>query len=259
MEITLPESIEIELEKSLGRLGDQGQQLLASRIRPILYANWKKGRIARFIDGQPERVGDYVLRVAEYYQAQSVFIEKIKIERSTEVWEPLFSTLRKWAYNHLKRRDFSGTLASEENATDCATEASILILKAHFPFDTDFKPWAHVIVQNSCQKFIQSRYKKGGIPDENLENIEDLLEQLKDHHPHEKWEQRELNAELHSALNHLSEARRTVITDLYFLGLSMKEISQKMGKTQGAIHSLHFNALHDLQQILSKNRDIDNE
>lgn len=255
----MPDPIKIELEKSLALLSDEGRQMLVSRIRPILYINLEKGRITKFIDGQPERVKEYVFRVAEHYEAQNVFMDKIKIERSTDVWEALFSDFQKWAFNYLKRKDFSGTLASEENATDCATEASILILKAHFPFDTDFNPWAHVIVQNACQKFIQTRYKKSSVPDENLENIEDLLEQLKDHHFHESGEQRELNVELRSALDSLPEARRKVITDLYFWGLSTAEISLKMGKSQGAIHSLHFNALHDLKKILNKNRDINNE
>lgn len=259
MEPTSVDTIDIELENALQLLIKREQQELAARIRPILYVNKDKGRITWFIEGQMDRVRDYVFRVAEYYQAQNVYLEKIKIERATEVWEPLFAEMQKWAYSYLKRKDFSGDLASQENAIDCATEAAILLLKAHFPYDTDFKPWAHVIVRNACQKFVQGYFKKTNYrKEEDLVNLEDLLEQLKDHSAQEKEQQKEVGAELRSALAELSEARQSVIEHLYFSDLSVGEISEKMGKSPGAIHSLHFNALNDLQKILNQNRDNTN-
>lgn len=251
--------IEMEIERALKQLSDQGRSDLVTRIRPILYTNRDKGRIARYMDGNPNYIQEYVFRVAENYESQNIYLEKIKIERSTEVWEPLFTEMQKWAYYHLKRKDFNGTLVSQENATDCATEAAILLLKAHFPYDTDFKPWAHVIVQNACQKFIQKHFKKSQPNEDDQVNLEDLLEHLKDHRSQEDWLHSEVGADLRNALTGLSEARQRVIEDMYFSGLTVGEISQKMGKSAGAIHSLHFNALSDLQRILSRNRDIDNE
>jgi len=250
------DSIEMEIERALDLLVDQGRQDLVARIRPILYANLGKGRIARYTNGNPGYIREYVFRVAENYEAQNIYLEKIMIERSTEVWEPLFAEMQKWAYYHLKRRDFNGTLVTQENATDCATEAAILILKAHFPYDTDFKPWAHVIVQNACQKFIQQRFKKTQPMEDDQLSLEDLLEHLQDHHAQEDRQKSELGADLRNAMLGLSEARQRVIEDMYFSGLGVREISQKMGKSAGAIHSLHFNALIDLQKILGRNRDI---
>lgn len=259
MKPTPTDPIEMEIERALQQLSDQGRQDLAARIRPILYTNRDKGRIARYLDGTLTYIQEYVFRVAENYESQNIYLEKIKIERSTEVWEPLFAEMQKWAYYHLKRKDFNGTLATQENATDCATEAAILLLKAHFPYDTDFKPWAHVIVQNACQKFIQNRFKKTQPIEDDQFNLEDLLEHLQDHRSPEDRLQRELGADLRNAMLGLSEARQRVIEDMYFSGLTVGEISQKMGKSAGAIHSLHFNALIDLQKILSRNRDISNE
>lgn len=251
--------IDIEVENALQFLIKQGRKDLAANIRPVLTKNREKGRIEYFTNGQLDRVREYVLRVAEHYQAQSTYLEKIKIERSTDVWEPLFADMCKWSYSHLKRKDFSGNLATIENATECATEASILLLRAHFPYDTDFKPWAHVIVQNACQKFIQERYKKYNIAEENLVDIEDLHEYLKDHQSQEDGQALELRDELRSAITGLSETRQKVIESMYFLDMSVGEISEQLDKSPGAIHSLHFNALHDLQKILNKNRDINNE
>lgn len=259
MESEATDPIDHEVENALQLLIKQGQQDLAANIRPILTKNREKGRIEYFTNGQLNRVREYVFRVAEHYQAQCTYLEKIKIERSTEVWGPLFADMCKWSYSHLKRKDFNGVLATVENATECATEASIMLLRAHFPYDTDFKPWAHVIVQNACQKFIQVHYKKYNIAEENLVDIEDLHEYLKDHRSQEDGQTRELRDELRAAIMGLSETRQKVIESLYFLGMSVGELSEQLGKRPSAIHSLHFNALHDLQKILSKTRDNNNE
>lgn len=255
----LLEIIGIEMEKAMKHLAKEKGNELASRIKPILYANLGRGRIEGFIEGNIDLVRDYVYRVAEQYQLQYSHLEKIQIERSTEVWESLFEQMQQWAYNFLLRKDFGVNLATAENASECATDAAIVMLKAHFPYDTDFKPWAHVIVQNACHKFIRARLKKSIIPDEEIVSIEDLLENLKDHFSQDQNQQKELNTTLRSAIARLSKTRQEVILQIYFQDMSIREISQKMGKSHGAIHSLHFNGLHDLQKILSENRDNINE
>ncbi len=253
------EIIGIELEKAIKHLAKEQGSELASRIKPILYANLGRGRIEGFIESNISLVRDYVYRVAEQYQLQCSYLEKIQIERSTEVWESLFNQMQQWAYNFLLKKGYDTHLATAENAAECATDAAIIMLKAHFPYDTDFKPWAHVIVQNACHKFIRARLKKSIIPDEELVSIEDLLENLKDHFGQDQNQQKELSATLRSAIARLSETRQKVIMQIYFQDMSITEISQTMGKSHGAIHSLHFNGLHDLQKILSENRDNINE
>jgi RNA polymerase sigma factor (sigma-70 family) len=166
--------------------------------------------------------------------------------------------MQTWAYNFFLRKNFAAGGQTMEIAEECATEAAISLLNTHFPYDTDFAPWAHIIVQNACRKFIHRSLKKSAVPDDKKVELDDervdadallLAEPIPT----------DLDGDLVAALSQLSEARRTVIQYLYFDGLNPEETAQKMGKSVSAIYTLQFHALRDLRKIMNAIRDNLNE
>lgn len=225
------------------------------RIKPILLMNLERGRIDGFIGDDIRLLDAYVERVAAQYRQLHPYIHKLQVERDDEAWEPLFEKLQEWAYNFLLRNNFSATLATHETAMDCGTAAAITLLDAYFPYDTDFEPWAHVIARNACLKFFRNETKKSIVPPQNIVELKETLSNADDSILAGQRRLENKN-EVLAALAQLPRARREVIELYYFDGESLPEIAKTMGKTVGAIHSLHFNALQDLRKILGTNRDI---
>jgi len=247
------EDIKAEMENALGILSEQKGNEIAMRIRSILYTNLDRGRIQGFIEGEIDRVHDYVWRVAEKYMNLSPYINEIQNEGAVNAWEPLIKQLQRWAYNFL--RNDVVDMPPLENAQECANEAAITILGAHFPYDTDFEPWAYVIVKNVCSKFIRKATKKSTVPQQSIIHIDDTLDTIKDLQFEQQEHQKDLQDDLFEAIAQLSNGRRQVIELKYLQDFSLNEIAPKMGKSIGAIYCLHFNALNDLRKILSKNKD----
>ena len=250
-------NIQSELEASLKSLAKEKGNEIAIRIRPILYTNLDRGRIQGFTEGKTNRVHDYVWRVATQYELLHSFIRQLQVERSSDVWGTIFISMEKWAYNFLMKERYN--IASLENAAECATEASITILDAYFPYDVDFETWAHVVVQHVCQKFVRKIRKKSAIPEESLVSLDDTLENFKNPLIQDEMQQKDLQRTLLEIIAQLPPSRREVIELIYFRELSPKEVAKIMKKSVGAIYNLHFNALQDMQKILSENRDIFNE
>lgn len=243
-------TIEEEIEKTLALLGKKIEHKALSSIRDILYANLDRNRGIGYIGIHPENVEKYVFRVVDHYQRLSPFLFELQIAKNTDVWKPLYERMRKWAYSFLLKKGFYSGKETQDTAEACATEAAILILNAHFPYDTEFDAWAHTVTQNACRKFIRKATRKKIVPQKQLVSIDDV-EYLLPHTSSKNRElQNELADELEEALSQLSEARRTVIEFHYLEGRSFSEIARKTGKTVSAIHSLHFNALRDLRKIL---------
>jgi RNA polymerase sigma factor (sigma-70 family) len=246
------------IEKALQALSERGSAELAGSLRPILYTNLDRKRIQVSIEGDRERIFEYVQLVADKFQLLSPILYEIQVARSDKLWEPLLERMRKWAYNFLKRTSYNVNMVTSDNAMDCAAEASITLLNAYFPYDVDLDPWMHVIVQHTCQKFIRKN-KGPAAHEESLDDIQDFLDKIRDPSSLDKERQRELLQILLEAMDKLNETRREIIELMYFQGLSPKEIAEKTGKSAGAIHSLHFNALRDLRKILSGKGDNLNE
>ena len=248
-----------EIEKCLHLLAEKKGDEIVSRIRPILAASLDRGRIHGFTEGKTDQVCDYVWRVAVQYELLHNFIHKLQVERSTDVWAPLFEKLQSWATTFLIKRSYNTDWATPDHVTECAVDASETILDAFFPYDVDFDPWAHVIVIHTCQKFIRRKQQKSVVLEESLLSLDNLLENFKDPNDQNGELLGKLEDKVADAITQLAESRREVIRLIYFEDLSAAEVAQKMKKSVGAIYNLHFNALRDLQKILGINRDKFNE
>jgi len=254
-----PEKIQREIDESLEALAQSRGDRLAGRIRSILMTNLDRGRVQVFIGGRAGLISAYVARVADRFTELNGLLHRLQVERSPEAWEPLFERMQTWAYNFFLRKGFSAGRGTQEIAVECAAEAALNLLPAHFPYDTDFDPWAHIIVQNACRKYIDRAFRKSAIPDNRIVELEDKLVGPDELLLEGQALQNELGSEVQAALAQLSEARRTVLQSLYFDELAPQEVARKMGKSLGAIYSLQFHALRDLRKILSTIRDSLNE
>lgn len=247
------EDIKLELEKALKLLEQKGYPFTAE-IRPILFTNLDRDRIDGFIQGQISCVVEYAQRVADYYVRLCPYIEAVQNERTDEVWEKLFEKLQEWTYNFLLRNNFSATLSTREIAMDCGTAAAITLLDAYFPYDIEFEPWAHIIARNACFKFFRNETKKSVVPSQNIVELKETLSNADDSIL-AREKRLEDQTDVITALGQLANARQQVIELYYFDEISLPQIAERMGKSVGAIHSLHFNALQDLRKILVPNRD----
>jgi RNA polymerase sigma factor (sigma-70 family) len=248
-------NIKIELNKSLQLLRKSKDQVFASEVKCILETNFDRGRINSFIEGNLDQVPGYVERVITYYSKLKSYIQELQVERTTHLWEPLFKKMHKWAYNYFLKKNFKNSLDTQEIAYECATEAAINILSARFPYDTDFEPWAYVIVQHACLKYIRKATRTSVVPSQNLVSLDSVLSFLKDPIAPQLERQRELKDELMKMISELPEARQRVIELLYLEEMPPAEVAKIMGKNVSAIYSLRFNALNDLQKNY-KNRNI---
>lgn len=247
------------VEESLASwAGRKGMDWIA-KIRAILSANLDRNRLQKFTGGKPEAVADYVQRVIGHYETLHTYLHQLQIERSNEPWTLLLKDMQAWSYRFLVKKGFPANQASWECAKECAQEAARSILNAYFPYDTDFEPWARVVVHNACLKFMRSQGKEVPVVEESLEDLEETFQgfvasPFPAGDPPEQEHQ-----EVLEAISQLSSLRRQVIEMKYFHGLAPLEIARKMGKNVRAVHSLQFHALQDLRKILAPNRNKINE
>jgi len=253
-----PDALISEIEKALKSLAKHKDKDLVSKISSILYANLDRKRVQKFIEGNNESVGEYVIRVVERFEVLYPYIHQLQIERADDIWDPLLKNMQRWAYRFLVKQGFDTSKNTWESAKECAGDAARSILMAYFPYDTDFEPWARVVVRNVCLKFIRSGTSDPPILEESLEDLEDTLWSFSGSIQDEDRKANE-HSDLLAAIEKLSSARRQVIEMKYFQDLSPIEIATKLGKSVRAIHSLQFRALEDLRKILMQNRNKFNE
>lgn len=253
------EKIQRTLEDALKALAGSKGGSLARQIRPILLANLDRGRIQGFVEEDADRIQAYVWHVAEIFTRLNPYLHQLQTEQRYEAWEPLYERMQNWAYNFFLRKGFTADQNTRDIAIECASEAAATLLGAHFPYDTEFDPWAHIVVQNACRKYIQRNLKKSAMPEDKRVELDDELADPNGPLLEIDALQKELGEELAEVLGQLSEARRTVIRSIYFDEMEPEEVARHMGKTVGAIYGLQFHALQDLRKILTTIRDNLNE
>jgi RNA polymerase sigma factor (sigma-70 family) len=254
-----PQEMQAELEGALKALAESSGEELAGQIRPVLFTNLDRGRLQNFTDGDVTLVAEYVRLVADRFTEMNGFVRRLQSQRDVEAWGPLFERMQTWAYNFFLRKNFAADRNTQEIAAECATDAAVTLLNAHFPYDTGFDPWAHILVQNACRKYIHKAFKKSAIPAEKKVELQDNLVDPDELLLEGLALQKEAGSEIASLLAGLSEARRAVIEYIYFQEMEPEEVAKKMDKSVGAIYSLQFHALRDLRKILNPIRDNINE
>ncbi len=242
-----------EIEAALASVAQRFGEDTAANLSPILLANIKHGRFETFASDGKAQLTDYLERMVNCYQQMHLYIDKVQIEKDDLVWIPLYSKISKWIFNLFLRKGFAAAYIQEEIVPELAQEASIQLLKAHFTYDTDFDPWAYMIVNDTCLKFMRSLYKKSAVPFRATVDLDESVEErLED--PRQRLENsfNENRSAIMEAIKKLPPERREVILQKYFYELPSEQIAEKTHRSIAAVYSMHFNAIENLRKILSK-------
>lgn len=246
------EAVAATLHQAIQIVAIQRGEDFAHSITPIILANLDRGRVQHFLDNaENRRPEEYVWRVVEFYEKWQPYLYQIQAERLTDLWLPLYDKLKWWAYNYLCRQKFPPSHnEKQEMAADCAAAAAAQLLNARFPYDTDFDPWAYVLLQTVTLKQLHRRYAEA--PDE-MHQIDDwdawegVWPQLSTPGPEDSVE---LRHTLLTAVDQLtSDARKQIILMRYFEQMTFPEIATALNRSSSAIHKLHFDALQNLRKI----------
>jgi RNA polymerase sigma factor (sigma-70 family) len=244
------EQLKKELEEAWQALRIHVGPEAADPLWPILLVNLARNRVEYYLKlNSAHRVADYVKHVANTYEATHRLIESIQVEKNTLVWRSLIRKLERWAYFYLSKHT---NLAHPHSlAADYAHEAAIQLLRAHFPYDTLFDPWANQLVQTVCLKQWGREKRAGGAADSQLAYLEELLTTVADPHQAENQELVALRVELLAAIEKLPSPDQKIVIQLrYFDQLPPKEIALRMNRKITAIYRLNFTALEELRKIL---------
>jgi RNA polymerase sigma factor (sigma-70 family) len=248
--------IKAELEHALQKLKGEVDEQICSTLRAILLVNLKRRRIHAYL-GENDHVVplDYVKLVVHTYQELCPYLHNVQVERCSEVWFPLFEKLQGWAFGFLVQRGFVPNRDTGNRARDYATDASTVLLTAHFPYDTAFDPWACSVLQNVCRRRLKEATRPNRREESCVASLDDLEEQfatssgslvIKDDE-----QMQDFCIDLATAFERLpSDLRRQAIHLLYFDGLTYQEAAQVMHKSESSVRQLHMHALQGLRRIL---------
>jgi RNA polymerase sigma factor (sigma-70 family) len=256
------EALKRAIEQALDLLAEQRGLALKTAVSPFIYTNLDKGRVHNYLERPDSSPADYVWRVADQYEQWHDYLCAVQIEKRDDVWQPLYKKLQTWAFRFLPRIGYP-TYASRDDhiqqAHACAAKAALTLITACFPYDTNFDPWAYVILQNVTHKHMNRQIKpllKSQQQEIELDAYDDWLQNLLDPAGGESQRMVELRADLLQAINQLSsKARKQFILLYYFEQKSFEEIAVRMDKSLNALYKLHSDALENLRKILDENRD----
>ena len=234
-------------------VSENGHQI--EKIESILETNLERKRIFGFISSDWNRLEEYIWLVVGNYRRLSGYLHKIQIEQDNETWDELLPEIRKWALGYLWKKN-AGNPQLEDMAEECVNEASIKLLQAYFPYDTDFEPWAYRVTYHACLHYLR-RGAKPSNPANHLSLDDEILSfPLVDQTKINQYLNAENRMILLDAIEQLNPARQQVILMEYFHGLPPEEIAQKLNRSVSAVYQLKFRATNELRKILSRGGNI---
>ena len=243
------DDLRVEFEQGLHEVDVNKGEKFSAKIRAIIFENLRNGRGNFFLENitnaTPQK---YLLHVVETYERLCLYLQRVQIERSTEVWEALYEKLQRLAYGFLRQRGLYPGSSTFHLAVDCAADAAIAIIQAQFPYDTDFDPWAYNFVKFSCLKRIEKEARRAGRLKKVLYQDEAREQDVDPKHASGEWG---LQVDVLNALPDLTENRQQVLQLRYECGLSSREIAIRMEKSISAVDKLHFDAIRQLRHLLN--------
>jgi RNA polymerase sigma-70 factor (ECF subfamily) len=155
-------------------------------------------------------------------------------------------------YASLILRYLYARLREQESAQDLTQEVFVRVIKGiggfEFRGEKSFLGWLYTIAGNVL--IGQARRKRAiSTPlDESLELVDphgqDAVHSIFD------------RVALQQAITQLTEDQQQVLALKFFADMTNQEIAAALGRTEGAVKALQHRALHALQQILERERDL---
>ena len=248
----------LPLKQTLEQLRPQLGGALVDALIPILHLNEKRCRIHRHLKADPQStLSSYIIGVADHYKTDRVYLNQVQREMSGEVWDPLSDKLRIWAYSFLNSwgLDESTRLVY---TVEIAQEASLEIVRSHYPYDCDFDAWACTLTKNVSSKYMQHQPHNGVIDNVDLSEAEEWFSHTDEHASLSGLEVEVARKQsLLDAIAELSENQKELIWKHYFEGWPLSQIADQQGISGNAVYKRHFDALEHLRKILGSNRHKD--
>lgn len=244
------ETIKHGLHQALNQLVVMRGENFATEVASIVWKNEESGRVEWYLkNNKNSQPGDYVQRVTHYYTELYSYVYSLQVVKEEIVWTILYPKLFGWAKSILSKYR-QGYDNLYEITQDVTQKTFITIVEATFPYDTDFDPWAYLVVRNIAlgHSHLGTSCKESA--ENSLEVIDFKLHQLGSSVEEQIIKENEIKA-LHEAIACLPYKQRQFI-ELFYLELrSYQEIAEITGSKSNTLYKLHFDALKTLGKILS--------
>lgn len=251
------EKVPQELERALEELTEHRDEQYSFTIRRIVLTNWANGRVQSFLDNETVSSFDaYVAQVANCYDECHEYVYEIQVAHDHDLWRALYGQLSAWAYGLVRAR--MTTAPPSElwlHAKNCASDAGAELVNSHFPYDTDFNPWAYVVLRNIAHRYLNRLLKPRSIPEHeviNLQRWEGWLQNLSDPSSEAPFEQFELAQLLTQAIDKLPAGQKEFVHFYYREHRDYEEIAALTGRSMQALYKARFDSLKNLRKILDE-------
>jgi RNA polymerase sigma-70 factor, ECF subfamily len=134
-----------------------------------------------------------------------------------------------------------------EDLTNAIFEKAFAAIGRYRPSPAQFSTWLYTIARNA----LIDHYRKRRLPVEPDADHELLQATDPQGGPEEQLVADELRKLLYDAILELTDDQRQVVGCRFFFNLSVHEVAQMLGKTEGAVKALQFRALERLHRRLA--------
>ena len=134
-----------------------------------------------------------------------------------------------------------------EDLTNAIFEKAFAAIGRYRPSPAQFSTWLYTIARNT----LIDHYRKRRLPVEPDADHELLQATDPQGGPEEQLVADELRKLLYDAILELTDDQRQVVGCRFFFNLSVLEVAQMLGKTEGAVKALQFRALERLHRKLA--------
>ncbi|MFZ0547045.1 MAG: hypothetical protein WAM60_16490 [Candidatus Promineifilaceae bacterium] len=140
-------------EKEIERILHQFDPQTANQIRPIIYDNMDRGRIAAFLANDEHTLEQYIYTVADNYNSLAGRLYQLQIVHSQEHWQPLIAQIQRWLGALFMRKGFliHEVRALIKQSAECT---ALDILSLPYPYDVDFDVWVMVITERNSRRLL---------------------------------------------------------------------------------------------------------
>ena len=154
-------------------------------------------------------------------------------------------------YDHYEAKIYSyiyHRVGNQSVAQDLTSQAFLRVLesiRSDRAWETSFSGWLYRIAHNLVIDYYRRRGRTTQVSIDEMTGLQSSTESP------EKAAERVYAAErLRIAINRLTEEQAQVVTLRFLEGLSINEVADSMGKTEGAIKALQYRAVSSLRRLM---------
>lgn len=236
------------LENVVARQKQEASFVVA--IQQICETNLARNRLTTWLQGDANRtIEQYVDMIVENYQQVHPYLNLLQEEGDDQSWQELWEKINQWIYNYLLKKGFRRSTETADLAEVYAQEASQALFTSYFPYDVAFERWAYILVLNTCRRLIRDTQRQKRKVEISPISLEEYMGGNDDLSPVVDL----IHGDLQATIDRLeSPVAQHVIRRHYFEDAALSTIAVELGKSPGAVYSIHFRALKSLQKLLQE-------